>query len=62
MIMVQPIIALAIVAVAVGFAVRGLVRNLKHKGGCPGGCSQCPMQGKKRPRRFDIKPTDAPHT
>ena len=46
MIMLQTIIALAIVAAAVGFAVRGLVRTLKHKGGCSCGCSNCPAQGK----------------
>ena len=46
MIMAQTIIALLIVAVAVGFAIRGLVRTLKHKGGCSCGCSNCPARGK----------------
>ena len=44
--MVQTIIALTIVAAAVGFAVRGLVRTLKHKDGCSCGCSQCPARNK----------------
>ena len=46
MIMIQTIIALAIVAAAVGFAVRGLVRTLKGKKSCSCGCSHCPAGGK----------------
>ena len=43
--MAQTIIAILIVAAAAGFAVRRLFRTLKGKGGCPGGCSNCPARG-----------------
>ncbi len=42
--MLQTIITLLIVAAAVGFAVRGLVRTLRNKKGCSCGCSNCPMK------------------
>ncbi|MBR1834335.1 MAG: FeoB-associated Cys-rich membrane protein [Bacteroidales bacterium] len=44
--MLQTIITLLIVAAAVGFAVRGLVRTLKGKGHCSCGCDHCPAGGK----------------
>lgn len=44
--MLQTVIALLIVAAAVGFAVRGLVRTLRGKSGCSCGCSHCPAGGK----------------
>lgn len=41
----QLAITLAIVAAAVFFAVRGLVRTLRGRGGCQCGCKGCPRAG-----------------
>lgn len=41
----QTILVILLVAVAVFFAVRRLVRTLRDKSGCPGGCDHCPMKG-----------------
>jgi len=43
--MLQTVIALLIVAAAVGFAVRGLVRTFRSKKGCSCGCTGCPCSG-----------------
>ena len=57
--MIQTLIVILLVAAAVFFAVRRLVRTLRGKGGCPGGCDHCPMKGGDgchcTPRLPDIK-------
>ena len=55
----QTILVILLVAVAVFFAVRRLVRTLRGKSGCTGGCDHCPMKGGGDchcpPRLSDIK-------
>lgn len=45
--MTQTIIVILLVTAAAFFAVRRLVRTLRGKGGCPGGCDHCPMKNGK---------------
>ena len=45
--MIQTVIVLLIVACAVFFAVRWIVRTVKGKGGCQCSCSGCPYSGDK---------------
>ena len=42
--MTQTIIVGIVVAAALFFAVRRLLRTLKGKGGCHGGCDGCPLK------------------
>lgn len=44
--MIQIIIVIAILTVTVVLTVRWVVRTLRGHGGCPGGCSHCPKQGR----------------
>lgn len=41
----QTVLVVLIVATALFFTVRRLVRTLRSKGGCAGGCDHCPMNG-----------------
>ena len=43
--MIQTVIVILLVAAAVGYALYRLVRTLRGKGGCAGGCDGCPMKG-----------------
>ena len=45
--MIQTVIVILVVAAAVFFAVRRLVRTLRNKGGCACGCTECPHGGGK---------------
>ena len=61
--MMQTLIVILIVAAALFFAVRRLVRTLRGKGGCPGGCQGCPRNGGHEchcgaPRLPDCPPQD----
>ncbi|MCR5822765.1 MAG: FeoB-associated Cys-rich membrane protein [Bacteroidales bacterium] len=40
--MVQTIIVVLVVTAALFFAVRGLIRTFRGRGGCGCGCSKCP--------------------
>lgn len=53
--MIQGILVAVILAVAVFFVVRGVVRTLKGKGGCSCGCENCPMNGEKKCHCNDSK-------
>ncbi|MBR4773323.1 MAG: FeoB-associated Cys-rich membrane protein [Bacteroidales bacterium] len=52
--MTQTIIVILIVAAAVFFAVRRLLRTVKRKdGGCGCGCSGCPYRGECNKKEAD---------
>lgn len=42
--MIQTILVILLVTAALFFAVQRLLRILRGKGGCPGGCDHCPMK------------------